>query len=71
MGPGGEKLPSVSSETKAPGFGHSSEGAASHLENEAVRSDITLMTKVHLVRTMVHLAVMCGYESWTIKKAER
>ena len=67
MRPGGEKLPSVSSETKVPGFG---EGAASHLENETVRSDITLTTKVHLVRTMVHLAVMYGCESWTIKKAE-
>ena len=32
--------------------------------------DITLPTKVHLVKAMVFLVVMCGYESWTIKKAE-
>ena len=31
---------------------------------------ITLPTKVHLVKAMVFLAVMCEYESWTIKKAE-
>ena len=33
--------------------------------------DITLLTKVHLVKTMVFPAVMYGCESWTIKKAER
>ena len=33
--------------------------------------DITLPTKVHLVKAMVFLAVMYGCESWTIKKAER
>ena len=33
--------------------------------------DITLPTKVHLVKAMVFLVVMCGCESWTIKKAER
>ena len=33
--------------------------------------DITLPTKVHLVKAMVFPAVMYGYESWTIKKAER
>ena len=27
-------------------------------------------TKVHLVKTMVFPVVMCGYESWTIKKTE-
>ena len=32
--------------------------------------DITLPTKVHLVKTMVFPVVMYGYESWTIKKAE-
>ena len=32
--------------------------------------DITLLTKVHLVKTMVFLVVMYGCESWTIKKAE-
>ena len=32
--------------------------------------DITLPTKVHLVKAMVFPVVMCGCESWTIKKAE-
>ena len=32
--------------------------------------DITFLTKVHLVETMVSPVVMYGYESWTIKKAE-
>ena len=32
--------------------------------------DITLQTKVHLVKAMVFLVVMYGCESWTIKKAE-
>ena len=31
---------------------------------------ITLSAKVHLVKAMVFLVVMYGYESWTIKKAE-
>ena len=33
--------------------------------------DITLATKVHLVKAMVFPVVMYGYESWTVKKAER
>ena len=37
-----------------------------HLKNR----DITLSTKVHLVKTMVFPVVMYGCESWTIKKAE-
>ena len=32
-------------------------------------TDITLPTKVHLVKAMVFLVVMYGCESWTIKKA--
>ena len=32
--------------------------------------DITLPTKVHLVKAMVFPVVTYGYESWTIKKAE-
>ena len=32
--------------------------------------DVTLPTKVHLVKTMVFPVVMYGCESWTIKKAE-
>ena len=33
--------------------------------------DITLPTKVRLVKAMLFPAVMCGCESWTVKKAER
>uniref|UniRef100_A0AC11ESP1 Uncharacterized protein n=1 Tax=Ovis aries TaxID=9940 RepID=A0AC11ESP1_SHEEP len=33
--------------------------------------DITLSTKVHLVKAMVFPVVMCGCESWTLKKVER
>ena len=33
--------------------------------------DITLLTKVRLVKAMVFSVVMCGCESWTLKKAER
>jgi len=32
--------------------------------------DITLPTKVHLVKAMIFPVVMYGWESWTIKKAE-
>ena len=33
--------------------------------------DITLSTKIHLVKAMVFPVVMYGCESWTVKKAER
>ena len=33
--------------------------------------DVTLPTKVRLVKAMVFPVVMYGYESWTVKKAER
>ena len=33
--------------------------------------DITLPTKVRLIKAMVFPVVMCGCESWTVKKAER
>ena len=33
--------------------------------------DITLPTKVHLVKAVVFPVVIYGYESWTVKKAER
>jgi len=32
--------------------------------------NITLPTKVHLVKAMVFIVVMYGWESWTLKKAE-
>ena len=34
------------------------------------KAEITLLTKVHLVKAMVFLVVMYGYERQTIKKAE-
>ena len=34
-------------------------------------SNITLPTKVHLVKAIVFPVIMCGCESWTTKKAER
>ena len=40
------------------------------LDNILKSRDITLPTKVHLVKAIVFLVVMCGCESWTIKKAD-
>ena len=40
------------------------------LDNILKSRDITLPTKVHLVKVMVFLVVIYGCESWTIKKAE-
>ena len=42
-----------------------------HCDNILKSRDITLSTKVHLVKAMVCLVVMYGRESWTVKKAER
>ena len=41
-----------------------------NLDSTLKSRDITLPTKVHLVKAMVFPAVMYGCESWTIKKAE-
>ena len=41
-----------------------------NLEHILKTRDITLPTKVHLVKAMVFSVVMCGWESWTVKKAE-
>ena len=41
-----------------------------NLESILKRRDVTLLTKVHLVKAMVFPIVMYGCESWTIKKAE-
>ena len=40
------------------------------LDSELKSRDITLLTKVHLVKVMVFPVVMYGYENWTIKKAK-
>ena len=42
-----------------------------NLENIFKSRDISLPTKVSLVKAMVFPVVMYGYESWTMKKAER
>ena len=44
--------------------------AMTNLDSILKSRDITLPAKVHLVKAMVFLVVMCGCESWTIKKAE-
>ena len=41
------------------------------LDSVLKRRDITLLTKVCLVKAMVFPVVMDGCESWTVKKAER
>ena len=41
-----------------------------NLDSILKSKDITLPKKVHIVKAMVFLVVMCGCESWTIKKAE-
>ena len=45
--------------------------AMTNLDRILKSRDITLPTKVRLVKAMVYLVVMYGCESWTIKKAER
>ena len=44
--------------------------AMTHLDSILKSRDITLPTKVHLVKAMVFPVVMYGCESWTVKKAE-
>ena len=44
--------------------------AMTNLDSILKNRDITLPTKVHLVKTMVFPVVMYGCEIWTIKKAE-
>ena len=42
--------------------------AMTNLDSILKSKDITLLTKVHLVKAMVFPVVMYGYESWTIRK---
>ena len=44
--------------------------AMTNLDGILKSRDITLLTKIHLVKAMVFPVVMYGSESWTIKKAE-
>ena len=45
--------------------------AMTNLDSILKSRDITLPTKVHLVKAMVFPVIMYGCESWTVKKAER
>ena len=44
--------------------------ALTNLDNVLKSRDVTLSVKVHIVKAMVFPAVLYGYESWAIKKAE-
>ena len=44
--------------------------SVTNLDSILKSRDITLLTKVHLVKAMVFLVVLYGCESWTIKKGE-
>ena len=44
--------------------------AMTNLDNILKSRDITLLTKVHLVKAIIFPVVMYGWEIWTIKKAE-
>ena len=59
-------------------FSHEIEGrllprrkAMANLDSILKSRDITLPTKVHLVKAMCFPVVMCGCENWIVKKAER
>ena len=41
-----------------------------NLDSILIKQDITLPTKIHIVKAMVFPVVMCGCESWTVRKAE-
>ena len=49
---------------------YSLEGVMTNLDSILKSKDITMSTKIHLVKAMVFPVVMYGCESWTIKKAE-
>ena len=50
---------------------YSLEEVITNLDSIFKSRDITLLTKVRLVKAMVFPVVMYGCESWTVKKAER
>ena len=49
---------------------HLGRKAMTNLDSVLKSRDISLMTKVHLVKAMVFTIVVYGYESWTLKKSE-
>ena len=44
--------------------------AVTNLDSVLKSRDITLLTKIHVIKAMVSLVVTYGYEGWPIKKAE-
>ena len=44
--------------------------AVMNLDSLLKNRDLTLPTKVHIVKAMIFPVIMYGYESWTIKKTE-
>ena len=44
--------------------------AMTNLDSILKSRDITLLIKIHIVKAMVFPVVMCGCETWTIKKAD-
>ena len=42
-----------------------------NLDSILKSTDITLLTKIHIMKAMIFPVVMYGCESWTVKKAER
>ena len=64
-----ESLPMVTEAMKLKDA-YSLEEVMTNLDKILKSRDITLPTKVHLVKAMVFPVVMYGCESWTIKKAE-
>ena len=49
---------------------YSLEGVMTNIDSILKRRDITFPTKVRLVKAMVFLVAMYGYDSWTVKTAE-
>ena len=49
---------------------HLGRKAMTNLDNILKSRDISLLTKVHMIKAMVFPVIMYGCESWTIKKAE-
>ena len=44
--------------------------AMTDLDSVLKSKDITLLTKIHIIKAMVFTVIMCRCESWTIKKTE-
>ena len=45
-------------------------GKVTNLDSIFKSRDVTLLTKVRLVKAVVFPVVVCGFESWSVKKAE-